>query len=318
MRVATINDFLGGQHASLLRAGVTNISSKTQNLYHFADYPPEPYNPQQHYDIITININKINKKTVNYYTQLIESKKPNMIFITSSYPAYVTLNMKKQFQEVINLIEDKWNYIIAGYKPKRFNMHTFMIDPSDFGSNITEGNTYIIGFHKDIYMDHAKTIRDTPIPTHKNHIYPSPIKEKLHIPLHEPEYYLSQKQANHLKTKQANYIIINNEQYIPALTIEEMLEQDEYTLVQDDAWQINQIYPVNREGLRFPHQMLYAKLRGYIGYSCRDDAGNDFYDIYYPTKVDIGEMYVHAIDLHPLIHITEKYVNKLRELNRKI
>ena len=323
MKALIINDIVGAHIIGLHRTQIDHISYEGRLVCDISSIPPvATYSETTNYDIITINIHNINCKTIQYYDSFILKHTPDMIIITSPNPAYITLPEHHKFKKVIEYIEETWNYILAGLpKNHTFDMHTFMVDPSDFGSNITEGNTYIIGYHKDKFMPHSNTIRKAKLPKTNNRAFPTPLREKLTLPYHRPWLYLTQKQANHLKTQQAEYMIINNETFIPALTIDEMLDKDEYTLVQDDSWQVQQVNQtkVNKEGYRFPHPALYRRLRGYETYACMDTEGVDGYALSgYIPKAFPPDYYVHSLDLHPLLFIFDKYVNKLRELTRRI
>jgi hypothetical protein len=199
-----------------------------------------------------------------------------------------------------------------------------MVDPSMFGSNITEGNSYIIGYKKDKYMPQIKRIRGAKLPSQPLYTkYRPPISSFLDIPLMMEPFFLTPSEYRHLHTKHVKYTIINNETVIPSLSPEEMDDKGEYYLVQDDAWQVQQIYDINKQGLRKPAPLFYVRVKGYLGYiTVIEDMGDLYCPLFFnPSAVDVPiDPYRHAysMDMHSMSYIIKKYVNLLRELNRRI
>lgn len=335
MYAVTINDFVGASHVSLYQSGIEDICSIfsvpdtiiTHYVYglHTEFSPP----PSSFTNILNIELYQIRTKTIQYFDWAIKEFNPEMVIIYSSQPAYTDLAGKKEWNMVLEHIEESWDYIIAGFKPhKHYGDHTFMVDPWGFGSDISEGNTFIIAFDKDRYMDFSREIREYVLPKRPMlHKFHKPLSDYMILPLNGQQaasYYLTRKQYNHLHTKNAKYEIINNQSMIPSLTPSEMLDKDEYYLIQDDAWQVQQLNPdhkINAEGFRFPTPHFYAKVKGYVGYCGLLDNGTDYYhcplDSYPPGIMD-PYRYAYSIDMHAMMYIIKKYVKILRELNRRL
>lgn len=337
MYAVTINDFVGASAISLYRSGIDEICStftapQSFGSYYYCDlYPHSPSLPPSSTNILTIEIYKINMKTIKTFEEMISEFNPEMVIVYSSQPAYTSVKEKEEWKEVVNYIEEGWNYIIAGFTPNtHFNEHAFMVDPWGFGSAVSEGNTYIVAFDKERYMDFAKEIRgrrgSLPMKSRLPKFH-KPLSDFMVLPLNGPgavPYYLTTKQYRHLHTKNATYKVINNQTMIPSLSPEEMLHKDEYYLIQDDPWQVQQVNPgnkINSEGLRFPTPDFYTKIKGYVGYCGLLDDGTDAYHCYVYSNDNIildPYRYAYSVDMYAMMDIIKKYVKILREFNRRI
>ena len=310
MKALDLHDKCGANWISLRRAGIQDIWIPDKPI--FLDPSIIPRGKKQDPDIITYERPEITTETISTLQQT--DYRPKMIIIDS--PNRIQRSSTKK---IITQIEEDYGYITAGVTLKnnhyQYRRKTFTINTKYFNTPLNDENTYLVLFNKDIYMDFAKEIRNSPIPQAKPTPNTQKLPDYLDIPLRMPYYFLSQQEAN--KALRRNHHILDASTHcLTPTTPEQMQQTEKYQLIEDDAWQVEG--NVNRQGLRYPTPFEYAKLQGYIGYGFCDDKMGDTYKVKPVPPNELYEYFTNTISVQTTETIVKRYVNKLKEYDGRL